>query len=342
MSAERLVHIRRTHRIAVLGESEVGKSTLAERLVQLITDREQLMPAEQALRDARFATESQAGILDEAVLSRAEVHYDNDSTDEDGEEMHTEAVIRLFPHEDSTRQSTAEDKAEEAEEAESTTQARRRARQQKQQKRQAEAKAETKQVETRQAETRQVSGQRAQPKAQPRRAEAMQVHKELYMTTASHEVREHTLTRKVHMREAIVEVVDPIEEGRLVRHTALNPDAAVILFDSDDEDAPEKTENWIHTARGLGAQKVFVVRRRHRKHPKAIWRHRTGRELREKRRKLRQQRRDRFKDRIAKEVFKRAKKMDAERATEETVAKQCIVVAKKAAFKQVNNSCLLL
>lgn len=306
MSTERLVHIRRTHRIAVLGESEVGKSTLAERLAQLITDREQLVPSEKELEGARFATESQAGILDTTEVARTEVIYDNDSTDGEGAEMQTEAVTRLYPQcmDDSEKQEEKEGAREES---------------------------------TKRGKRPPKAAKRGE-----RKREAVEIHRELYMTTARHAVREHTTSRKVHMREAIVEVVDPIEEGRLARHTALNPDAAVILFDSDDEDAPGKTENWIHTARGLGAQRVFVVRKRHRKNPKAIWKHKTGRELREKRRKLRRERRDKFRDRIAKEVFRRAKKMDAEQATEEAVAKQCIVVAKKAAFKQVHNSCLLL
>lgn len=367
MSKEALVHIRKTHRIAVLGESEVGKSTLAERLVQLITDREPFTGQDKKLKDAVFATASQMGVLDTAQGERCTVTYDNDESSESEVEMEQERALGRDEIE-AMRDENREEGGEGGESVECTgRQMRRMAAFRRGKKREDERRCEEEEGEKRGKQDGKKEGKKekegrqddkGKKKKRERKVYMQVTHEEsseeektversfdmtqLYRTTTQHTIREHTPVRKVHMREAIVEIVDPIEEGRLARYQAKDVDAAVVLFDSDDEDAVSKTENWCHTARGLGAKKVYVVRRRERRNPKAIWKHMKGADLRKKKRRLRRERKNREKDRRAKEVFKAAKKMNAKPMTEEDVAKQSIIVAKKAALTQVNTKCLLL
>lgn len=296
MSAYELCNVRGSHRIAVLGESEVGKSALAERLAQLIQDRDRIVERPRKLQEASFAS----GILEE-VESPVRISYANDPSD-DGEEMSSEAFGA-------------------GEEAGSMKQ------------------ALTGSGKDRKDERR----DRKRRIGEKRR----EVRPELYTTANNreHTVRKHAQTIVVPTREAVINVVDPIEEGRLTRHAALNADIAVILYDPEDEDAVATTVQWIHTARGLGAKTIVIVRKRERAVPTAIWKAREGRELRQvkaEKKRSRRARRDRQTERRAERVEKAAKRMDAPQISEEAVARQSIIIARTAALTQVNSKCLLL
>lgn len=293
MSAYELCNVRGNHRIAVLGESEVGKSALAERLAQLIQDRDRQIERPRKLQEVSFAS----GILEE-VETPVRVSYANDPSDE-GEEMSSEAFgVGEGTDAGSTRlTSSVKDRKDER-------------------------------------KTKRRIGER---KARP----------EMYTTANNreHAVRKHAQAIVVPTREAVIQVVDPIEEGRLTRHAALNADIAVILYDPEEEDAVATTVQWIHTARGLGAKAIVVVRRRERAVPTAIWKAREGRELRQvkaEKKRSRRARRDRQTERRAERVEKAAKRMDAPQVSEEAVARQSIVIARTAALTQVNSKCLLL
>lgn len=295
MSAYELCNVRGNHRIAVLGESEVGKSALAERLAQLIQDRDRIVERPRKLQEVSFAS----GILEE-VETPVKVSYANDPSD-DGEEMSSEAFGAGEQETGSTRPASS-------------------------------GKGDRK--EERRDRKRRIGERRREPQPNP-------------YATASREqaVKKHTQTIVVPTREAVISVVDPIEEGRLTRHAALNADIAVILYDPEDEDAVATTVRWIHTARGLGAKAIVVVRKRERAVPTAIWKAREGRELRQvkaEKKRSRRARRDRQTERRAERVEKAAKRMDAPQVSEEAVARQSIVIARTAALTQVNNKCLLL
>lgn len=300
MSAYELCNVRGSHRIAVLGESEVGKSALAERLAQLIQDRDRIVERPRRLQEVSFAS----GILEE-VESPVKISYANDPSD-DGEEMSSEAFGA----------------GEEA--------------------------------GVKQALTGSGRGDRKDEKRDERRdrkrrigERKREVKPDLYMTANNreHTVRKHAQTIVVPTREAVINVVDPIEEGRLTRHAALNADIAVILYDPEDEDAVATTVQWIHTARGLGAKAIVIVRKRERAVPTAIWKAREGRELRQavaEKKRSRRARRDRQTERRAERVEKAARRMDAPQISEEAVARQSIVIARTAALTQVNSKCLLI
>lgn len=465
MSADGLVHVRRIHRIAVLGESEVGKSALAERLVQLIADRSEVEGERRSrkLSKARFATESGNGVLCTDEQERIDVTYENDLSEEEEENEERsgkengkcDSVCQAKAHAGSgqarrrrwfawwrRRREDSSDggvsglhqciygdgeevgvmdidaRGEEAEvdlEAppadaelemggESANAGRKRSsresgrrcgkgcergrRREMRGRRTASTRIEddgsdrSMQAERNtpaqasiqahadtqaQANTQTQANTPVQRDGQAQRyitpgeqyaimRQFTELHRsteptpydmsQFYMTTAPHARRQHVARRTVHMREAIVEVLDPIREGRLARHEAIGAETAVILFDDTDPDAVERVRGWIYTARGLGAERVYVVRRRARRAPRSIWRHRRGKDLREKKRRLRQERkkeeRAKERDRRSRAVFRAARKMDAVQATEETVAKRAIVVAKTAALTQVNAKCLLL
>lgn len=297
MSAYELCNVRGNHRIAVLGESEVGKSALAERLAQLIQDRDRQIERPRKLQEASFAS----GLL-EVQEEPVKISYANDPSDE-GEEMSSEAFgVGEGPDTGCMKnlQGSGKDRKDE----------------------------------------RRDRKRRIGEKRRDRQAE--------FYTTANnreHTVRKHAQTIVVPTREAVIQVVDPIEEGRLTRHAALNADIAVILYDPEDEDAVATTVQWIHTARGLGAKAIVVVRKRERAVPTAIWKAREGKELRQavaEKKRSRRARRDRQTERRAARVEKAAKKMDAPQVSEEAVARQSIVIARTAALTQVNSKCLLL
>ena len=293
MADYELCQVRGVHKLAVLGESEVGKSALAERLAQLIQDRDRIVERPRKLQETSFAS----GLL-EMQEEPVKVSYANDSSDE-GEEMSSEAIPPAGSKE-------------------------------------------------REEENR--SGKRRSARRLGAKREEEREKKEMkamYTTCNGNEhlARKHTQVRAVPTREAIINVVDPIEEGKLVRHAALNADIAVILYDPEEEDAVATTVQWIYTARGLGAKAIVVVRKRQRQAPKAIWKARDGRQLRErvsKKKAERRRRRDRQTERRADRVKKAAKRMDAPQVSEEAVARQSIVIARTAALTQVNSKCLLL
>lgn len=300
MSSYELCNVRGSHRIAVLGESEVGKSALAERLAQLIQDRDRIVERPRKLQEASFAS----GILEE-VEEPVKVSYANDPSDE-GEEMSSEAISVGEGSETGVRKALSGSRKAGDRKDERTGNRKRRI------------------------------GDRKK-----------EVMPDLYMTANNREhlVRKHAQTIVVPTREAVINVVDPIEEGRLTRHAALNADIAVILYDPEEEDAVATTVQWIHTARGLGAKAIVIVRKRERAVPTAIWKARDGKELRQakaEKKRSRRARRDRQTERRAARVEKAAKRMDAPQVSEEAVARQSIVIARTAALTQVNSKCLLL
>lgn len=312
MSAYELCNVRGSHRIAVLGESEVGKSALAERLAQLIQDRDRIVERPRRLQEASFAS----GILEEVEVP-VKISYANDPSD-DGEEMSSEAFgVGEGSEAGCTRTLLTGSRTGDRKDGE-----------------RGDRKDERKDGERRDRKRR--IGERKK-----------EVRPELYTTANNreHTVRKHAQTIVVPTREAVIQVVDPIEEGRLTRHAALNADIAVILYDPEDEDAVATTVQWIHTARGLGAKAIVIVRKRERAVPTAIWKAREGRELKQakaEKKRSRRARRDRQTERRAARVEKAAKRMDAPQVSEEAVARQSIVIARTAALTQVNSKCLLL